>query len=219
MFPRFIFPQNVMSPVSLLRILYIDSGWILVDSVDSKQQIFIKKVGSSNIHAIMVKRISYVSSASLISAIEDVGNYCSFLPDVYLERADLLGQTSFFIDGYQLLNPPFIANRHYVFRLMRSVDSSVGVIHLNWIPLPRNSKYSAFLDSMDLQYGHPVYLDMNVGGWEIKSLPQGGVELSYRILTDPAGLVPDFLISKANRITAPKIVEQMISEAIRRDRK
>jgi len=217
--PCFSFPQDVVSTDSLLTILYDDSGWILENSTDTVQRIFSKKVGSFTIPAIMVKQTSSVSPASLISAIEDVGNYCSFLHDSYLERADLLGKTSSTIDGYQLLNLPLVANRHHIFRLVKHVDSSEGGIRLDWTPLPRNSKYIAFIDSMDAQYEHPIYLDMNIGGWEITTLPQGNVELTYRLLADPAGRIPGFLIVRANRITAPQMVQDMIHEAARRDRR
>ena len=217
--PSLLFSQDLLSSDSLLKILYDTGGWIQVESTETDQQIFTKNITGFDLPAILVKQVSSATPAALIETIEDLGNYNKFLHDAYLERSDLLLKTDRFIDGYQLIDLPFVSNRHYVIRMIKHIDPSKKNIHLDWTPLPRTSGYTTFLDSMDALYHNPIYLDKNVGGWEVTVLTEEKTELSYRILTDPAGLIPDFLVLRANRITAPQMVTDMIREAIRREKK
>jgi len=212
-----LIPCLVLPSDSLLDILYDDEGWILIDSTETGQRIYSKVIGGFNLPAIMVKQMSSVSPSSLVLAIEDVDHYCDFLRGVYLERTAMLAQTELYIDEYQLIDLPLVSNRHYLLRLVKPVDSSKKNIRLDWTALPRNSLYTTFLDSMEKRYQRPIYVDKNVGGWEIIVKPQGRIEVTFRNLSDPAGLIPDFLITKLNRFTAPKIVQGMIQEAIRRE--
>ncbi|MFQ6673580.1 MAG: hypothetical protein ACE5GH_02195 [Fidelibacterota bacterium] len=215
--PTGAFPQIFTSSDAWLAVLYENSRWVRVDSLETGQEIFTKKIGGSGLPAILVRQKASVTPGSMVSAIEDVGDYPGFIHDAYLERAELLRKTSDFIDGYQLLDLPFMANRHYIFRMTRDMNVSSGRIRLDWTLAPENSQYSGFLDSMDTIYGHPTYPAVNVGGWEIVPLETGRMEVSYRLLVDPAGWVPDFLVARGNQITAPRMVHDMIREAMRRD--
>ncbi|MEE9166430.1 MAG: hypothetical protein V3U24_03075 [Candidatus Neomarinimicrobiota bacterium] len=207
------------SSSEILAELYRESGWTEVAFTHGDMRVFNKEVENFGIPAIMVKKTAPVSSGAMASAIEDVANYTRFLEDVYLERSDLLKRDPKVIEGYHLLDLPLISDRHYVYRMSRKGDSSDGSIRYEWTLVPRNSENRSFLDSMDAVHGTPVYVGENVGGWEIQRLPEGGIEVSYRLLIDPAGRVPDFLMARANRVTAPRMVRGMIEEAIRREKK
>ena len=197
--------------------MYRESGWTEIHSSKTGQKVFSKRLSGFPIPALMVKETASVSSEAVISAIEDAGNYESFLRGVYLERSHLLRRSPGVIEGYQYLNLPFIADRHYIYRMVKSGNASDAHVRLDWTLVPRDSEYSEFLDSMAAKYGDPIYPAQNVGGWEIREQPEGNVVVSYRLYVDAAGWVPGFLMARANRITAPKMVTHMIQESIRRD--
>ena len=211
--------QPHLLPSDILKELYADSGWIQIDSLNNGQCIFTKRIAGSDIPATMVKQVAAVSSTALLSAIEDVENYLNFIHDPYLKRSDLLKKTPHYIDGYQFFDLPFIANRHTIFRMVKNDGFDDGRVRFEWTLVPRESEYAAFLDSMDVIYKNPVYLALNTGGWEIIPLSGGKVEVTYRLHLDPAGWVPDFLVARGNLINAPKMVENMIKEAVRREKK
>lgn len=199
--------------------LYRESDWRLVSESGTGQKVFNKKFDGYGVPAIMVKQKAQVSFEFMIATVEDVGSYGSFLHGVYLKRSDLLHKTGNVIDGYQYVDAPFISDRHYVYRMVKKVNSSAGSIRFDWTLVPRESEYEGFLDSMDIVYSHPIYLKQNVGGWEIIDLSNGMIEVSYRLFADPGGWVPDLLVARANRATAPKMLQGMIDEAIRREKK
>ena len=167
----------------------------------------------------MVTQKVRVTSTSVISAVEDADNYTSFMPDSYIEKSVLIQRSSEFMDVYHLLDLPFVSNRHYIYRMARTVDPSRGRVRLDWILIPRESEYADFMDSMDVEHGHPIYLDTSVGGWDIIPLSNGEIDLIYRIYADPAGRLPNFLVSKSNRVAARGVVGDMIREAKRRDKR
>lgn len=206
------------SSSEILAEMYSESGWVEVSSYYRDVRVFNKEFQNSGVPAIMARQTAPVSPRAMMSAIEDVGNYAGFLQDVYLERSDLLSRTPRVIEGYQYLDLPIISNRHWVFHMVRKDGPSGERIRYDWTLVSRNSKYRAFLDSMDVLYGEPTYLNENVGGWEIVPLGESGVKVTYRLYTDPAGWVPSFLVARANRIIAAAMVREMVREAMRRDR-
>ena len=62
-----------------------------------------------------------------------------------------------------------------------------------------------------------VLMTNGVGGWEIQKLDDGRSLITYRIIADPDGWIPEFLINQSNKILAPNTIEAMVNEAKRRE--
>lgn len=202
---------------AVLRDLYNDSGWVRVDSLKTGQEIFNKSLHSSPVPAIMVTQESAIGVQVVVETIEDVGRYTDFIHDAYLERSDLLARLPDGLDAYQLLALPFMANRHYIYRMGKTMDRDAGIIRFEWFLLPRDSRYASFLDSMDVLYDRPIYPRAMAGSWEIVPVSPSKMRLTYRLYADPAGWVPYFLVARANRVIAPAMVREMVAEAARRE--
>ncbi|MFQ6615519.1 MAG: hypothetical protein ACE5HZ_01950 [Fidelibacterota bacterium] len=209
--------QPYAAEETIRTVLHEDSGWVRVDSLKTGQEIFNKTIDPSTVPAIMVTQKAPVTPETLAETIEDVDRYADFIHDAYLDRSDLLSRTPTGMDGYQFLRLPFIVNRHYIYRMVRQMNTDSGTIRFDWSLLPRDSQYADFLDSMDVLYGNPVYPHAVAGSWEIVPVSESEVRLTYRLYSDPAGLVPGFLVARANRIVAPAMVREMVAEAARRE--
>jgi hypothetical protein len=111
---------------------------------------------------------------------------------------------------WQLLNYPVVTRRDYVLRYQRTMDPARGIYRLSWAtstqkgPSPREDV---------------VRVTLATGGIDI--VPEGGGErsrLTFRLLADPGGNIPGWVIDIANRLSLPDIVREIRTAALLRAR-
>ena len=83
---------------------------------------------------------------------------------------------------------------------------------MNWSFLS-NIKSKEILQSIS---DDAILMTEGLGGWEIKKLDDERSLITYRIIADPGGWIPGFLINESNKILAPNTIEAMVNEAKRR---
>jgi hypothetical protein len=112
---------------------------------------------------------------------------------------------------YQLLDYPVVTKRDYVIRYERTLDPAKGIYRLSW--------------STSAKRGPPpredaIRVTLATGGIDV--VPEGGGErslLEFRLLADPGGNIPGWVINIANRLSLPDIVREIRDAAIRRARR
>ncbi len=111
---------------------------------------------------------------------------------------------------YQLLDYPVVTKRDYVLRYERTMDPARGIYRLSWStstekgPAPREDA---------------IRVTLATGGIDV--VPEDGGErslLTFRLLADPGGSIPGWVINIANRLSLPDIVREIRDAAIRRAR-
>jgi hypothetical protein len=111
---------------------------------------------------------------------------------------------------YQLLDYPVVTRRDYVLRYERTLDPDKGIYRLSW--------------STSAEKGPPpredaIRVTLATGGIDV--VPEDGgarSRLTFRLLADPGGNIPGWVINIANRLNLPDIVREIRDAAIRRAR-
>lgn len=111
---------------------------------------------------------------------------------------------------YQLLDYPVVDMRDYIIRYERTLDPDREIYRLTWStseekgPPPREDA---------------IRVTLATGGIDI--VPKDGGQrslLKFRLLADPGGSIPAWVINIANRLNLPDIVREIRDAAIRRAR-
>jgi hypothetical protein len=106
--------------------------------------------------------------------------------------------------AYERYDPPVVGSRDYVFR-MEVVDDGLeagGAFELAW--------------ALDESRGAPpegsTHMRANEGAWRIT--PDGAeTRYAYRIVIDPGGGIPTWVVNMANKSSVPKVIAAVEEEA------
>lgn len=136
----------------------------------------------------------------------DFEHYPEFMP--YVEESRVLsrnGENE--VITYARVAPPFVSKRDYPLRvrLTRGSDENGGVFMLEWVPSPASWPEVKGI----------VRVRLNEGAWVVE--PQDGgrrTRLTYRLLTNPGGLIPDFVVSLSNTIAIPELFEAVQKRSV-----
>lgn len=210
-----IFAENTDLSTSLFKTLYDDNGWNKPSIIDGIS-LSTKRVPNMSIKAVKVHIETNIPKNIITDIIMDIKNYNNYFINSKKLYFQVINRDSNSIDGYQFISVPipFIKDREYFFRMSSNTflpDYPKTFIH--WHTL--NKDIYSYI-STDFQSGKELYLDTGVGIWNIDFLDDSTFILSYRLLIDPGGYLPDFAVDHVNKVNIISLFRDVINEGRRR---
>jgi hypothetical protein len=145
-------------------------------------------------------------SPIIFKVLSDFGHYRDFMP--YVTESRILEQKS---TGetitYARIAPPFVSERDYPLsvRTFDGVASKDGVFKIEWTAAP----------DIKPEVKGVVRVRLNQGSWRGEPLDGGKrTRLTYTLLTNPGGLLPDFVLGLSNTIAIPKLFDSVRKRSI-----
>jgi hypothetical protein len=144
--------------------------------------------------------------AIVFKVLSDFGHYQDFMPYVtesrILERKNT-GETI----TYARIAPPFVSERDYPLsvRTTGGAASNGGAFRIEWVAAP----------DIKPEIEGVVRVRLNEGSWRGEPLDDGKrTRLTYTLLTNPGGLIPDFVLGLSNTIAIPKLFDSVRKRSI-----
>jgi hypothetical protein len=204
---------------ALLEIIFDPQGWKEVVVKSDSLTVYRKNIEGIDIPVFRATAITAIHMEGIIDAILDADGQETFLKDSHLKESELLDYTikdTTFL--YQILDLPVISDRHYI---TKNYNDTISANHyrLNWMI---NSKqnfllFDDFIEEKKKQHKDPIFIVDGLGAWEVKALNYEQTLVSYYVLVDPGGWIPNYLVIYANRSLGPDTVLLMLEEGSKRD--
>lgn len=202
-------PSLVSASTAVLsKTLYTEKDWSLIETNDEGISIHVKPVNGVAVQAVRVSQVVDIDPEVLAQVIEDVSNYGRFLTSASAMECDLLAVGEDELVGYQYVDIPLISDRVYAFRMFRPDSESTRV---DWELIPQSS-----LKNYDVNERSGVYIDYGVGSWSMNKRADGKYDVSYRLVMDPGGWIPDAISDYFNQVSIVGIFKDAIKETERR---
>ena len=203
---------------SLLKSMFDINNWEVVNKHSDSLIVFKKRLDGVDIPAFKATMISSVPMSYIMNAIADGENHEKFMGSSHVVASEFIGDSSSDTTySYQMLDLPIISDRHYI---TTNFNDTVSVDHyrMNWmIDNDKNQRdFKKFIDVKDEMYGNPIFVKDGVGSWELKRLSEYKTEVSYYVLINPGGWIPNRLITYVNKSLGPDTVIMMVKEGARR---
>jgi len=196
------------SPAVLSKSLYEDNDWSLIETSDEGISIATKTVDGVAVKAVKVTQVVDVDPEILAQVIEDVANYGRFLTSASAMECDLLEVGDDYLVGYQYVDVPLISDRVYAFKMYRPDSASTRV---DWELIPKKN-----LKDYSINKRSGVYIDYGVGSWSMNKRADGMYDVSYRLVMDPGGWIPDSVSDYFNQVSIVGIFKDALVETQRR---
>jgi len=205
----FVLPLiGMVSPAVLSEKLYDEEKWTLVEKRDDGISVAEKEIDGIDVKAVKVSQVVDVNPEILARVIEDLANYGQFLTSAPGMECTLLADNDDHIVGYQYVEVPLISDRVYAFKMFRPDTLSTRV---DWELVPQKS-----LGDFTINERSGVYIDVGVGSWSMNKRPDGKLNVSYRLVMDPGGWIPDAVSDYFNRVSIVGIFKDALIETERR---
>lgn len=135
----------------------------------------------------------------VFNVLSEFEHYPEFMP--YVEESRVLSRSGENeVITYARIAPPFVSERDYPLkvRLRRGSPTNGGVFSIEWTPSPASWP----------EVEGVVRVRINEGAWLAEPLDDGKrTRLTYRLLTNPGGMIPDFVVGLSNTIAIPELFE------------
>jgi hypothetical protein len=144
--------------------------------------------------------------AIVFKVLSDFEHYQDFMP--YVTESRILEQKN--AGGtitYARIAPPFVSERDYPLsvRTIAGAASNGGVFKIEWTAAP----------DIKPEVKGVVRVRLNEGSWRGEPLDGGKrTRLTYTLLTNPGGLIPDFVLDLSNTIAIPKLFDSVRKRSI-----
>jgi hypothetical protein len=145
-----------------------------------------------------------VPPEAVFNVLVDFEHYPEFMP--YVKESEVLSRTGDNeVVTYARIAPPFISERDYPLKvrlthgLAGSDDKFKGSTYkVEWSALPEAKP----------EVEGVVRIKLNEGSWLAEPLDGGRrTRLTYTLLTDPGGLIPDFVFNLSNTVAIPELFD------------
>jgi hypothetical protein len=145
---------------------------------------------------------------TVFNVVSDFEHYPDFMPYIVESRV-LSRKNDDEVITYARLAPPFVSERDYPLkvRLTRGSGTISGVFKVEWIANPEARP----------EIEGVVRIKLNEGSWIAEPIYGGSrTLLTYKVLTNPGGLIPDFVVSMSNTVAIPELFEAVKKRASER---
>lgn len=133
----------------------------------------------------------------VFDVLSDFEHYPDFMP--YVEESRVLSRKgNSQVVTYARIAPPLVSERDYLLRvrMTRGTASNSGVFKIEWEAVPE----------VQPEVEGVVRVKLNEGSWLVAPLDGGArTRLTYTLLTNPGGLIPDFVANMSNTIAIPEL--------------
>jgi hypothetical protein len=178
--------------------LYPNEWHLLMNETNWKQvihnekfQLYSCNIDHFSIPAIRIDMVLDIPHHLYLDVVWDVQNYPKNLPSAFTTEITKSTLEDSVQNVWQIIDIPFLSPRLYHYQLVRNKNS------IDWYHLPTN------LD--DTQ--NYIFASANLGSWKVSNL-NGVYVLTYIVLTDPGGFVPDWIVEKAQLNYLPKMLKE-----------
>lgn len=208
--------DNTLSkPHEILKALSVNDGW---DYVSTKNDIDLstKNIDQSNTKAVKVQKETDISPDLVCDILMDIKNYKNYFNSSASLNFSEVNRRENSVEGHHFIpvNIPFMRNREYYFRMHpNSHQLKNSNTFLHWYLIGDNSIANKVINRF---IEETIYLKIGAGVWNKEHLPNGKNLLSYRLILNPGGSLPESLIDKLNRVSIVNLFNDIIQEAERR---
>ncbi|WON75003.1 SRPBCC family protein [Nitrosospira sp. Is2] len=146
----------------------------------------------------------------IFNVVNDFENYPNFMPYV-IESRVLSRNNDSEVVAYNRIAPPFVSERDYPlkFRMTRGTPANSGVFRSEWTARP----------DAEPEVKGVVRIRLNEGSWVAEPISGGTrTRLTYTLLTNPGGLIPDFVANMSNTVAIPKLFKAVMTRSIEKAR-
>lgn len=165
--------------------------------------IFTKDIG----HAYEILAVSEleVAPGMIFDVLRDFEHYPEFMP--YVQESRVLSRINDFdLITYARVAPPFVSERDYSLHVTMSRGSRLngGVFKLEWTAAPE----------AQAEVTGVVRVKLNEGAWIVEPMDGGKrTRLTYRVRTNPGGLIPSFAVNWSHTVSIPELFEAVRKRA------
>ncbi len=208
--------DNTLSkPHEILKALSVNDGWDYV-STENDIDLSTKNIDQSNTKAVKVQKETDISPDLICDILMDIKNYKNYFNSSASLNFSEVNRRENSVEGHHFIpvNIPFMRNREYYFRMhpnSHQLKSSNTFLH--WYLIGDNSIDDEVINHF---IEETIYLKIGAGVWNKEHLPDGKNLLSYRLILNPGGSLPESLIDKLNRVSIVNLFNDIIQEAERR---
>lgn len=142
----------------------------------------------------------------VFNVVNDFDHYPEFMPYV-IESRILSRNGDSEVVAYNRIAPPFVAERDYPlkFRMTRGTSANGGVFRSEWTASPE----------AEPEVKGVVRIRLNDGSWVAEPISGGKrTRLTYTLLTNPGGLIPDFVANMSNTVAIPKLFKAVMKRSV-----
>ena len=142
----------------------------------------------------------------VFNVVNDFDHYPEFMPYV-IESRVLSRNGDSEVLAYNRIAPPFVAERDYPlkFRMTRGTRTNGGVFRSEWTASPE----------AEPEVEGVVRIRLNDGSWVAEPISGGSrTRLTYTLLTNPGGLIPDFVANMSNTVAIPKLFKAVMKRSV-----
>jgi hypothetical protein len=142
----------------------------------------------------------------VFNVVNDFDHYPEFMPYV-IESRVLSRNGDSEVVAYNRIAPPFVAERDYPlkFRMTRGTSANGGVFRSEWTASPE----------AEPEVKGVVRIRLNDGSWVAEPISGGTrTRLTYTLLTNPGGLIPDFVANMSNTVAIPKLFKAVMKRSV-----
>jgi hypothetical protein len=205
----------------ILKALFDDDGWTRLKRRDrGGVAVYRKDLPGHDQAAYRGVKVMDVDPDVLCDAIFDVGNYKGLSDKIPLKASEVIAKTRTTVDFWQFLDVPswsMAKDRFWFARLtvQRDVGGQEGRHRQSWriIDAEQHPEHLAKARAIN---ANAILAPLNYGGWDIRPLPDGRVELTFVVLSDPGGRLPKSAERLSTARTLPENLLQFEAEAKRR---
>ena len=182
---------------NLMKILYADSQWNIIEKTSDSIYISEKIIEGSELNAVKVEKVFNVEPQYFTDVIMNVGNYNTFLSNTKSLHSKIIKNTSNGLIGYQHIKVdlPFFDDREYYFYMSSEPFDDRLINVLCYWTLLDPMQHNIDLDRSD----NTTYLKHGAGLWKWALDQSGGVKITYTLTMHPGGSIPDFLVEMINK--------------------
>ena len=207
--------HSTKKPYEILSSLSQDNGWNYV-STQNNINLSTKDINQGNTLAVKVQKETDIPPEVITNILMDIKNYGSYFKSSKSLKFSEIRREKNLVEGHHFIpvNIPFIKSREYYFRMHPSnYQTKQTNTFLYWYLIENNF-------SIDKQpnwnFSTSIYLDVGAGVWNKEDLANGNYLLSYRLILNPGGSLPDALIDRLNKVSVVNIFDDIMHEAERR---
>jgi uncharacterized membrane protein len=180
--------------LSTLLFVHPSDGWQDAGEHDGVEM-WMRDVQGSNVREIKAQTLVDLPVERVWPVLEDVEKYPEFMP--YMVEVKVLERPAPDVATvYQCIAPPVVEKRDSVVEVTRHVDERMGIYRTEWHsvdkgPAPR----------------HDIVRVSGVRGqWLLERIGNRHTRLTYTMFTEPGGSVPGWIVNRANKRSAPKLL-------------
>lgn len=200
----------------LLPYLADDAGWSRLKITPDGQTLYRKDL-QVTFPALKIEQEVAVAPEVVMAVFNDIENYPAFFKSASRATFRVLRREGQRVDAYQHLNVPLLADRHYLFRLNgpQPLSNTTGQ-SASWVVLDPAAEYGSEIDLARNQQPNLIYLRYGAGQLRVEPTAAGLTRISYRLILDPGGRLPLFLVEMLNEKGLTGLFRDVIDESLRR---